>query len=118
MATFATYSFPTTFSGDTLDAIPFTVARTPTSLATLSEVEIEFRPSNTNNCTVSLTLSTANGLVTITNATTWAFTINEIEELDLDDGYYVCSFKFTDSNGRVKNYLRGNITILQPETRD
>jgi len=118
MATFATYQFPTTFSGDTLDAIPFTASRTPTSLTSLSAVEIEFRPSNTNNCTVSLTLSTANGKVSITNAATWAFTINEITELELDAGYYVCSFKFTDSSGRVKNYLRGNITILQPETRD
>ena len=118
MATFATYTFPTTFSGDTLDATPFVVSRTPTSLASLSSVEIEFRKNNVNNCTVDLTLSTANGKVTITDAATWAFTVNEILELDLDAGYYVCSFKFTDANGRVKNYLRGVITILQPETRD
>jgi hypothetical protein len=116
MATFATYSFPDTFSGDTLDATPFTVTRTPTSLATLVSVEVDFRPNNANSCVTSLTLSNGNG-ITITNATTWAFTVNRIASLNLDPGYYVCSFKFTDSAGRIRNYLRGNITILQPETR-
>ena len=118
MATYATYAFPDTFSGDTLDAVNFTAARTPTAFANLANVEIEFRPSSTNNCGVSLELTVANSGVTITNAATWAFTVKEIEELDLEPGYYVCSFRFTDVNGRVKIYLRGNITILQPETRD
>jgi len=118
MATFQTYPFPTTFAGDTLDAVNFTAARTPTAFANLASVEIQFRESTTNTCTVALELSTANGGVTITDAATWAFTVNEIEEISLDAGYYVCSFKFTDADGRIKNYLRGNITILQPETRD
>jgi len=118
MAAFATYAFPDTFSKDTLDAINFSAARTPTAFDDLASVEVEFRPSSTNNCGVSLELTSAGGQITITDAAAWEFTINEIEELDLEPGYYVCSFRFTDVSGRRKNYLRGNITILQPETRD
>jgi hypothetical protein len=117
MATYGTFSFPTTFSGDTLDAQTFTVTRDGTALPNLASVEVEFRPNKTGSCSVDLSLTNGNG-ITIINATTWNFRVDAIAELDLDPGYYVCSFKFTDTQGRVKNYLRGNLTVLQPETRD
>jgi len=116
MATFGTYNFPTTFQGDTLDAVPIVITRTPTSLDALASVEIDFRLNNVNNCTTAKTLTSGSG-ITITNAATWAFTVNAITELDLAPGFYVYSIKCTDTNGRVKTYLRGSLTVLQPESR-
>lgn len=116
MATFGTYNFPTTFTGDTLDAVPFVITRTPTGLDDLASVEIDFRLNNVNNCTTAKTLTNGNG-VTITDANTWAFTVDAITELDLAPGFYVYSIKCTDVTGRIKTYVRGSLTVLQPESR-
>lgn len=116
MATFGTYNFPSTFQGDTLDAVPFVITRTPTGLANLASVEIDFRLNNVNNCTAALELTNGSG-ITITNASTWAFTVNAIPDLNLAPGFYVYSIKCTDVNNRTKTYLRGSLTVLLPESR-
>ena len=62
--------------------------------------------------TTELTLSSADGEITIDSAATWAFTVAAITPWALAAGYYSWEITTTDSAGTVKGYPTGEIETI------
>lgn len=75
---------------------------------TLTAVRMVFQD---DDGTAQLTLTTANGTITIDDAAAWEFTVNEITSFPLSAGVYSWFIETTDSAGRVKAYVNGTIEV-------
>jgi len=116
MPTTAIYNLPDIKQGATLEAQTFRVTGTLASSSTLASVEMDFRKNNAEGC-IALRLRNGSG-ITITNAATWEFCIDEITELALDPDYYVFSILTIAANGKRKHYAEGGMVVKLPATRD
>lgn len=101
---------PSAVSGDTWDGITeASLSSTGTQFAdTLAAVEMKFFPSGSE--TASLTLSSADSEITISDAANWGFVVEPLT-MTLAAGQYYWTMRFTDSADRAKTWLSGTIEI-------
>jgi hypothetical protein len=66
---------------------------------------------------VGLELSSANGTITIDDATNWQFTVNPVSPMLLSIGQWLWSIETTDDQGVIKTRVFGSIEILNDATQ-
>ena len=101
-----TYQLPDTVKGTTLETLSFEVlVNTIAPLTTLSTVTCLLAKDGATTLTLP---------ITITNSTSWYFTIDEVvgSNMDLEEGLHIGDIETTDSAGIVKKYVKLELQIL------
>lgn len=97
-------------SGDTWDGITeASLSSTGTQFADpLAAVEMKFFLADSE--TSALTLSSADGEITIADAASWSYVVEPLT-MTLAAGQYYWTLRFTDTAGRAVTWLTGTIEI-------
>ena len=112
----AKYNFPNHIDGDTFSGGIFKIRDTRTGQSidiTNCVIKIDFKLDYSSP--IAFTFSTTNGRVSITNASSGEFRINQFILNETPNRYiYDCEFTFV--GGKVKTYFNGYLTILNDVT--
>jgi len=103
--------------GDTFSEVAFEVKKNGTAVnLTGAVIKMQLRKDyNDVNPALSLTSVLADG-ITITNATSGQFKINE-QRIDIEVYNYVYDIQFSFASGEVKTYVKGGFNITPEVTR-
>ena len=103
--------------GDTFNEVAFEVKKNGTALnLTGATIKMQLR-KDYNDVTPTLSLtSVSNAGLTITNATSGHFKINE-QIINIEVFNYVYDIQFTLSSGEVKTYVKGGFNVTPEVTR-
>ena len=108
------YNLPDGYKGDTYDTVQFRlsindVAEDLTNYA----IRCMFR-ENTKQGILVKDISIGSG-ITLVDAVNGLFNIDAFA-MTFDAGGYFYDIEFTDGNGRIKTYLKGQLTVIQDIT--
>ena len=103
--------------GDTFNEVAFEVKKNGTALnLTGATIKMQLR-KDYNDVTPTLSLtSVSNAGLTITNATSGHFKINE-QIINIEVFNYVYDIQFTLASGEVKTYVKGGFNVTPEVTR-
>lgn len=103
--------------GDTFNEVAFEVKKNGTALnLTGATIKMQLRKEYSDvSPTLSLT-SVSNAGLTITNATSGHFKINE-QRIDIEVYNYVYDIQFSFASGEVKTYVKGGFNVTPEVTR-
>ena len=103
--------------GDTFNEVAFEVKKNGTALnLTGATIKMQLRKDYSDvSPTLSLT-SVSNAGLTITNATSGHFKINE-QIINIEVFNYVYDIQFTLASGEVKTYVKGGFNVTPEVTR-
>lgn len=80
----------------------------------LALVRMFFRDADGN---LGLSLTSEDSTITITDAATWSFDVNAIDEFPLAVGIWYWSIETTDANDIRTTYVTGSIEVLDDATK-
>lgn len=105
------FDWPPVTKGDTYPAANITIDGAD---STLSRVRIKFKACNST--TTALTLDSSTSGVTINDAASWDFTIDQIDEVTLAAGTYRYDLETISADGTIMTELAGTWEILSEIT--
>jgi SHS2 domain-containing protein len=113
------YNFPDITRGDTYKGATLTVKNITTSTEidlTGVSIKMKLQKCGQSKAPYSLELSTANGLITITDPVNGVFNINQFN-MDIEASKYDYDLQFTFVGGVVQTYMFGTWNVVNDITK-
>jgi hypothetical protein len=113
------YNFTDITRGDTYKGATLTVTNITTTLPidlTGVSIKMQLKKCGMNNVPYALELSTANGILTITDAVNGVFEIGQFS-MNIEAGKYDYDLQFTFAGGVVQTYMYGTWNVVNDITR-
>lgn len=103
--------------GDTFNQVAFEVTKNATALdLTGATIKMQLRKQYSDVSPALALTSVASAGITITNAASGQFKINE-QIIDIEVYNYVYDIQFTLASGEVKTYVKGGFNVTPEVTR-
>ena len=118
MAELTPYLLPSVYYGSTWSGLTdcSLVSDGPTFDDPLVRVRMQFRKAKEVDAEVGLTLDSADGTITITDAEAWEFEVPPVERFTLDPGVWHWSIYTIDEANIRETYFIGTIEVLNTPT--
>ena len=118
MAELTPYLLPSVYYGSTWSGLTdcSLVSDGTTFAANLTRIRMQFRRAQEIDAEVGLTLDSADGTITITDANAWEFEVPPVERFMLEPGVWHWSIYTIDAENIRGTYFIGTIEVLNTPT--